>query len=194
MTDPRAKSTRLSLLLKQYDASLDAFASRLEGLSDIELHWAPGPVAWDVRRRADVTTSLATGKSDWLLDFVAPEPDPPPFTTIAWRLGHLQMMDTLRHDHTFGSRSLSWDDVDYVGGAQDAVARWSSAQQQWRAGLATLADSDLDTVGLSSWPGGLDPTVPFGDLLWWTNRELIHHAAEIATIRDLLRDGTRPLE
>jgi hypothetical protein len=92
-----AGDTRMSLLLEQYDTSRDAFAKRLEGLSDVEFHCAPRSETWDIRLRADASTSLATGKGEWVLDFTLPEPDPPPWTTIAWRLGHLQMMDTLRH-------------------------------------------------------------------------------------------------
>lgn len=33
---------------------------------------------------------------------------------------------------------------------------------------------------------GARPAVaPFGAIWWWTNRELIHHGAEIGVLRDL---------
>ncbi|MET9433276.1 hypothetical protein [Streptomyces sp. NPDC006551] len=45
----------------------------------------------------------------------------------------------------------------------------------------------LDTVGHSTYPHGSDPEDPFVDSVWWVNRELPHHGAEIALIRDLHR-------
>jgi hypothetical protein len=32
---------------------------------------------------------------------------------------------------------------------------------------------------------GLDPQIPFIGIIRWTNRELIHHLAEVALLRDL---------
>jgi hypothetical protein len=48
-----------------------------------------------------------------------------------------------------------------------------------------LSDQQLDTVGLSQNPYGLDAKVPFIALNWWTNRELIQHTSEVALLRDL---------
>ena len=48
-----------------------------------------------------------------------------------------------------------------------------------------MTDTDLDTVGRSSYPGGLGPTLPLLDIVWWVNKELIEHAAEIWFVRDL---------
>jgi len=49
-------------------------------------------------------------------------PWPPPFTTIAWRLGHLREMLTLRADHTISSRALTQDDYRRPGDAVGALA------------------------------------------------------------------------
>ena len=35
------------------------------------------------------------------------------------------------------------------------------------------------------YPYGLDPEIPFIGIIRWTNRELIHHLAEVALLRDL---------
>jgi hypothetical protein len=43
------------------------------------------------------------------------------------------------------------------------------------------------TVGFGQFPSGLDPRLPFIAVLWWMNKELIHHSAEIALLRDLYR-------
>jgi hypothetical protein len=58
--------------------------------------------------------------------------------------------------------------------------------------LHSLTDADLDTVGRSAYPGGLDPTLPLIEIVWWVNKELLWHAAEIWYVRDLyaaLRGG-----
>lgn len=55
----------------------------------------------------------------------------------------------------------------------------------WRSALGEMSDEDLDTVRRSQFPAGRDPDLPLLDIVWWMNRELIHHGAEIACLRDL---------
>ncbi len=184
---PASPRARLTLLLDQYDTSYQFVRDRLTGLTDEEYRWEPAPGCWSVRPRAEATTSDAHGKGAWVREFDTPEPEPPPFTTIAWRLCHIVSSQMQRCDYTFGVRSLGRDEIELPGTAAEALAFLERSHQAWRAGLAGLADADLDTVGLSSYPGGLDPKLPFGDILWWTNRELIHHGAEIGVLRDLWR-------
>ena len=52
-----------------------------------------------------------------------------------------------------------------------------------------MTDEQLDTPGFGQYPWGLDPEIPFAGIVWWTNRELIHHLAECALLRDLWRPG-----
>src|SRR5262249_20010392 len=114
------------------------------------------------------------------------ESDPPPLTTIARRLAHLTVdCLLLRWDHTFGSHTLTRDDGEYSGTAAGGIALFEEAYGRWRGGLETLPEADLDVVGRSQMPYGLDPELPFGEILWWNNRELIPHGAEIALLRDL---------
>jgi hypothetical protein len=48
------------------------------------------------------------GAREWDRDTAAPEdPQPPPFTTIAWRLVHLVDMLTVWADHTIGRHRRS---------------------------------------------------------------------------------------
>ena len=51
----------------------------------------------------------------------------------------------------------------------------------------------LDQIGYGQFPGGLDPKLPFICIVWWTNRELIHHLGEVGLLRDLwsAKQGTR---
>jgi hypothetical protein len=62
---------------------------RLNGLTDEEYRWEPVPGAWNVRPRGKGTAPVAAGAGEFTIDFAMPEPDPPPVTTIAWRLGHI---------------------------------------------------------------------------------------------------------
>jgi DinB superfamily len=174
-------ASRLELLLRQLDTSYEALAARLAGLTDEEYFWEPVPGC--------VTLVEAGGR--WQPARGHPASDPPPFTTLGRRLGHLAVECILgRWDYTFGSRTLTIEDVDYGGSAAEGLALLSDAYTKWRTGLGTLSDGDLDTVGLSSMPWGLDPGMPFADILWWNNRELIHHGAELAMLRDLWAHST----
>ena len=56
---------------------------RLDGLTDDEYFWEPVPDCWTVH-------------SDGGVDFVYPEPTPTPFTTIAWRLAHVIIGETIQ--------------------------------------------------------------------------------------------------
>jgi hypothetical protein len=59
--------------------------------------------------------------------------------------------------------------------------------EAWRSGLDQMGDTDLDTVGRSAYPEGLDPQLPLLDIVWWINKELLWHAAEIWFVRDLYK-------
>ncbi|HMQ34901.1 MAG TPA: DinB family protein [Chloroflexaceae bacterium] len=182
---PPAPLTRRDLLLAQYDTSYEYLIERLAGLSDAEYHWEPVAGCWGVRRRAEAVTPHALGAGEWVLDYERAELHPAPVTTIAWRLCHIVYGQRMRHDYTFGARSLQRDSLALPADAAGAVAWLAESHAAWRAGLAGLRDEDLDVVGLSSYPWGLDPQLPFGAIWWWTNRELIHHGAEIGVLRDL---------
>ena len=178
-------TTRLGLLLDQYDTEYSMLVERLQGLTDREYFWEPTPNAWRVCRREAAKTSQVIGKGEWVCELEPGDPQPAPMTTLAWRLCHVVSSQLLRCDYTFGTKTLTADAIEYPGSAAAALAFLDQSHQAWRAGLGGLTDADLDVVGLSSYPDGLDPQVPFGALLWWTNRDLIHHAGEIGLLRDL---------
>ncbi len=176
---------RLGLLRDQYETSYSMLRERLEGLTDAEYFWEPVAGCWSVRRRAEARLAQVTGKGEWVHEQARPTPTPAPFTTLAWRLCHLVAGQMMRCDYTFGSKSLQENDIEYPGSATDALAFLERSHQAWVAGLNTLTDADMDVVGLSTYPHGLDPQLPFGPLLWWTNREVVHHGGEIGLLRDL---------
>jgi DinB superfamily len=196
---------RLAPLLAQFDWARDRLLDRLTGptvdsgdgeavavpeMTDAEYLWEPVPGSWSVRRHADGPAPGATvlvGAGEWGRDGGRPHPYPPPFTTIAWRLAHLSSMLAMRADYTIGGHSMTEQGYTLHGDAAGGIAAFGDAAAAWRKALLTADDAALDMVGRSTYPNGGDPEEPFIDIVWWVNQELLHHAAEIALLRDLYR-------
>lgn len=183
MTTP----ARLAPLLEQYDFALDRLLTRIQGMTDQEYLWEPVDSCWSIRPRGETDTSMAYGASDWVLEYDEPAPEPPPFTTIAWRLNHLASGLMSRADYTIGTKAMLDNDYDVPTTAADAIETLNSAAAFWREALTTADDAALDQIGRSSFPYGLDSELPFLDICWWVNQELLHHGAEIALLPDLYR-------
>ena len=178
---------RLVPLLAQFDFALDRLVTRLDGMTDEEYCWEPVPDCWNVRPCGEARGNEAYGAGDWRVDFALPEPTPPPFTTIAWRLCHLATWIHLRAEYTIGAKTLTWNEYPIPGTAEGARTALVAAGARWRAAMTSADDAALDQVGRSSMPWGLDPTLPYLDICWWVNQELLHHGGEIALLRDLYR-------
>lgn len=183
VADYADRPPRLRPLLALWDTSVDALLDRLAGITDEEWLWEPGPGASTVRR-VD-----GTWRADAPQDFEAP----PSVRTIAWTAGHLGEMGLLRADWTTGDHRLQPEDLSWPGTAAAGVATMRDGLAAWRQALEQVDDTDLDTVGRCAFPHGLDPHLPLVDIAWWNTRELVHHAADIATVRDLyaVRPSTR---
>jgi hypothetical protein len=201
-----ATPARLIPFMEQFDWARQRLSDRLTGpagdsgngvsieippMTDAEHLWEPVPDCWSIRPRAHGPGPGATelvGAGDWGRDSApAPHPWPPPFTTIAWRLGHLSEMLALRAEYTTGGHTLTRADYRYRGDAAGAIAAFDSGAEAWREALASADDAALDLVGRSSYPYGSDPEDRFSTTVWWVNQELLHHGAEIALLRDLYR-------
>jgi hypothetical protein len=76
--------------------------------------------------------------------------------------------------------------------AVEGMAFLQRGLSAWRDGLAKMTDEDLDTVGRSAYPHGLDPQLPLLEIVWWVNKELLFHSAEIWYVRDLYAATRRP--
>jgi DinB superfamily len=84
--------------------------ARLVGLTDDEYFWSPVPDAWSVRPRGTSTVPLHVGAGAFTIDYAFPQPVPPPFATIAWRLGHVIVgVLALRNAAHFGAPATSYD-------------------------------------------------------------------------------------
>lgn len=169
---------RLAPFLASWDYMNEQLLARLEGLTDDELMWEPAPTVLTVRRRPDGTTGTdARG--------LPPDARVQPPRTLAWSIGHLGSCTLVRADWLVGSHTLDDDDVPWPVTAAEAVDLLESGLSAWRAGLDQMSDADLDTVGRSAYPRGLDPELPLMDTVWWVHKELLEHAAEIWYVRDL---------
>jgi hypothetical protein len=159
---------------------------RLEGLTDDEYTWEPVPGCWSLRPRAEATSPMAAGGGDLVLDFAFPEPDPPPVTTIAWRIGHLIVgVFGARNAAHFGGPPADYPTYVWPATAKEALAALDDAYATWTAGASTLGEARLaDEVGPAEGPWEHHP---YAGLVLHINREVIHHGAEIALLRDLYR-------
>ena len=183
-TDHRRRDVH-RLLIEQIDSHWDAqLRPRLDGLADTEYFWEPVPDAWNVRPRGTGSAPVQAGSGDLTIDFAMPEPQPPPVTTIAWRLGHLIIgvlrMRTAAH---FGGPATDYETFTYAETADDALAQLDEAYAAWLAGVRGWgADGLWEPCGAAEGPFAEEPRAT---LVLHINRELIHHGAEVALLRDL---------
>jgi uncharacterized damage-inducible protein DinB len=166
--------SRVGLLLAQMDEVYGRLRGRLEGLSDEEYLWEPVPGCWTVRRDP-------TGV--WVADYVEPDPDPAPFTTIGWRLVHLADCKVMYHEWAFGGRRLTFPDLAAPPTAAGAVQRLEAGQRSLRAALAGLDDDGLDGPRWTNW----GERWPAWRIVWTMIDHDAHHGAEIGCLRDLYR-------
>ncbi|WP_380163722.1 DinB family protein [Jannaschia sp. R86511] len=164
---------------------------RLAGLGDEEYLWEPAPGAWSVRPRGTSTAPVQAGAGDLTIDFAFPEPDPPPVTTIAWRLAHV-VVGVLgeRVASHFGGPATGYESHHYAGDAARALEQLDEAYARWDAGVRSLGAAGLARrCGPAEGPFAASP---MAELVLHINREVIHHGAEVLLLRDLFREQRRP--
>lgn len=144
---------------------------RLDGLTDDEYFWQPVADCWTVH-------------PDGGVDFVYPQPEPAPFTTIAWRLAHviIGVLAMRSHSH-FGGPAADYQSWPYATDAATALQQLDTEYERWTAGVRGLSEDDLNRpCGPAEGPYADEPMAV---LVLHINREVIHHGAEIALLRDL---------
>ncbi|RAJ58372.1 DinB family protein [Streptomyces sp. Amel2xB2] len=164
---------------------------RLEGLTDDEYFWEPVPGCWSVRPRGTGTAPVQAGSGAMTIDFAMPEPDPPPFTTIAWRLGHVIVgVLAVRNAGHFGRAPTDYRSFEYAATAAEALEQLDAEYATWQAGVESLGEDGLARAcGEAEAPYG---ERPLAELVLHINREVVHHLAEVCLLRDLyLRTGQR---
>ena len=172
-------------LLDQLVWYWDAHARpRLDGLTDDEHFWEPVPGCWSVRRRSDARSPQAVGAGEMIVDFELPEPQPPPFTTIAWRLAHVTVVFDERLGRHFGGPAIDRSTAVYPADAAAALADLDHAYARWVAAVGGL---DADALARPIGPKEPFPDAPMAALILHIHREVIHHLAEVLVLRDLYR-------
>jgi hypothetical protein len=154
-----------------------ALRPRLDGLTDDEYFFEPVRGCWTVHR-------------DGGIDFSYPPPQPEPFTTIAWRMAHVivGVLAARNHSH-FGGPPAGYFSWDYALDARTALQQLDDAYRAWIDGVRGLDDDGLARpVGPAEGEWAAEPMTT---LILHINREVIHHGAEIACIRDLYAHTTR---
>lgn len=160
------------------------FRPRLDDLTDEEYLWEPVPGCWSIRPRADAVGAMSAGFADTVADYDYPEPEPPPVTTIAWRMGHISIgVFGERAANHFGDGGVSYGDTDWPLTASGGVALLDRWYKAWMMGVKSLDDEALARpCGPHE---GTFAEHPFAALVLHINREALHHAAEISLLRDL---------
>ena len=105
-------------------------------------------------------------------------------TTIAWRLGHV-IVGVLgaRVASHFGGPPMDYQSFAYAGTAAEALDQLDEAYVAWNRGVDSLsADGLARPCGPSEGPYA-DRSM--AALVLHINREVIHHSAEVALLRDL---------
>ena len=176
---PRRPSTEVAdVILDSMDRMFDQLVERLAGLTDDEYLWKPVDEAWSARQLPDGSV-VVDGAGDR-------EADPAPVTTIAWRLWHIAI--DCFDDYTRR----------FAGDTSDADPTWTLAaaeatsilRDKWAAYRTVVADRNWwDQLG-PDWEYWSQHSI--ADMAMHASNELVHHAAEIALLRDLYRASFEP--
>ncbi len=163
------------LLATQLDEAYRLVRDRVEGLTDEEFFWEPVSDCWTVRRGPD---------GRWLVDYPDVHPDPPPFTTIAWRLLHIAESKVMYHEYAFGPAALTWPEIDSAHSAGTAIAELERGQRLLVDDLHGMTDAALDAPRLTNW----GEEWPAWRIFWTMIDHDLHHGGEIGVLRDLYRE------
>jgi hypothetical protein len=164
------------VLRTQWQRSCDRLLDRLDGLTDEEYRWEPVAGCWNVRPSRE-------SPSGWTVDYPEVHPDPPPFTTIAWRMLHISDGNTVYWEHSFGPGKRNFWDLAPHGHAAGAIEYLKGSQPPVTATLAGMDDDALDEMR----PTHFGEDWPAHRVLTVLIDEQTHHGAEIGVLRDLYR-------
>ena len=164
----------INLLAYQMDDAWKSLANLLEGLTDDEFFWEPVPDCWTVH----------LGKNGrWVEDYASPDPKPPPFTTIGWRLVHIASCKWMYHEFAFGAGKMTWDELDLPHTAANAINWLRDGHAQLCTALDGLNDAKLNEMRATNW----GDSWPTWRIFWTMISHDLHHGAEIGCLRDLYR-------
>jgi hypothetical protein len=163
----------IPLLFDGFDCMWQRVHGRTTGLTDAEYLWEPVPDIWTVRPDGSV----------WVADWLRPEPEPAPVTTIAWRMWHIADCLASYVAPHLGEWPLPGEFRAWVGTADEARALMTTAHDVFRERIVGLGEAGLRTEMGPAW--GPYEHEPWSALVIHAMDEVVHHGAEIALLRDL---------
>jgi DinB superfamily len=163
----------VDLLAREMSETFHDMRSRLHGLSEDEFFWMPVPDSW--------TVFEADGR--WEHHYAEPDPEPAPFTTIAWRLTHIAMCKVMYHEYAFGPGELTWLTLETPGSPGAAIEMLETGHALLTEDLAASSDRDLERSVLTNW----GERWPAWRIFWEMIHHDAHHGGEIGVLRDLYR-------
>ena len=164
------------LLRLQWERSCERLLRRLDGLTDDEYRWEPVSNCWNVRPDP-------SSPSGWTVDYPEVHPDPPPFTTIGWRLLHIADGNTIYWEHCFGPQVRNFWDLVPHGDADGAIEYLVESQRPVTETIRQFDDDALDELRPTHFGVDWPARRVFAVLI----DEQVHHGAEVGLLRDLYR-------
>ncbi len=173
--------TNLSgIILESLDNAWNPLIERLADLDDDEYWWEPVTGCWTIRAGDDGTT---------MADWADPDPVPALFTTIAWRCWHIAVdaLDSYS-SRLFRRTGTGLHGRHWVSTADEARTMLAASWSVFRSGVAAWSDDPSGDGSLwtplgAAW--GRYAEKNNLELALHAQREVIHHGAEIALLRDL---------
>ena len=175
-------TTGVDILRASFAASCDSLRRVLHGVTEEEFFWEPVADCWTVHRRSQPRGVRMDGSGEWVLDYDPSQPQPAPFTTIAWRTVHIAGGNYLYWDYAFGSASLSFD-LDVPADVAEATDWLFASHEPLLDVLAGLSEPGLDELVPTNWGEEWPVHRIFAEVI----NEQVHHGAEISLLRDLYR-------
>jgi hypothetical protein len=174
------------VLLDQTDMVNAQVERALTGLTDDEFFWEPVPDCWTLRNRMEVPAERRSPRSlgTWVIEEEQPDPDPAPFTTIAWRVTHLSL-SVWQYLEAFARDEAEREalPLPVPPGVAKESADWANEMlAHFRDTVATFDEGELHEH-IPVW----DSTASRAFVVGHVHREVVHHAAEVACLRDLYR-------
>jgi hypothetical protein len=167
---------QVELLSRELEAAYELIRGRVASLNDDEFFWEPVRGCWTVRRDE---------RGHWAADYPEPpHPEPPPFTTIAWRLVHVAECKLMYHEYAFGPARLTWPQINSAHTAVSAIAQLEEGHRLLTRDLEALDDADLERQVLTNW----GDRWPIWQVFWTMISHDLQHGGEIGTLRDLYRE------
>ncbi|MET0534495.1 MAG: DinB family protein [Steroidobacter sp.] len=166
-------SENVSPLIQQLHTAWSLASYHLETLTTEECLWRPASRGLHVHR-----DEAGVWRADW------PEHEgydlgPP---SIGWITWHMIFWWSMALDHSFGSATLSREQVFWPGTAEAARMRITQLHDAWRSKIERMKETELADSARVRWPF---QGRSFAHLIAWCNVELTKNGSELGYARFL---------